>query len=304
MWACLRAASVLAVLLLALPLLAAADDAKGDKTKPDGQADKKPKRAQIDLDLPAPKGAKEADKNPAKAPAKGVDVPDPKGKNAPKDEKKVEKGDKAEKGEKKPRLVHGPVFMGKLKEMDSNSQKNFTVEIQIPVPSPEGQKALLQAQAGWAQRQAQLLRTADPRQRYQQAMQLQADIAKETPRLQAGLVKLQPLDVQLRAADNIRVRTAFPPFDYDEKGRPKVYTRKELKEMKGPENLPGFTAEYEALRAGQMVQVFLVKNQPDPGGKKGKARPKAKINLDDDPELARERRLEVIMIVILAEPKN
>src|SRR5206468_1383639 len=48
-------------------------------------------------------------------------------------------------------------------------------------------------------------------------------------------------DVELQAADDIKVRIPKPPPAFDDKGRPKKYSEKELRELKGPGNLPGYT---------------------------------------------------------------
>jgi hypothetical protein len=258
--------------------------------------------------LLADDNTKKADTKPAikdevkKDDAKKKD--DPEFKKSGKTTKK--EADPEKKAEKKEKLVWGATFQGKVKNMDANSQKNFSIEVQIPVPNPEGQQALLRSQASWSQRQAQILtnRNLNAAQRQQQLTQLNIDIQRAMPGLQAGLVKLQPKEVPVRASDNpaMRVRTIAPVPDYDEKGNIKKLTKKELQELKGPENLPGYTAEFEALHAGQFVQVYLAKNQPNPVPKAGAKAPPLK--LDDDANLGDPNRLEVVMIVIMAEPKD
>src|SRR5207244_3200625 len=67
-------------------------------------------------------------------------------------------------------------------------------------------------------------------------------------------------DIELRAADEMKVRVLNPPVDYDDKGRPKKYTAKELKELKGPDtSLPGYAGDLESLRPNQVVKVYLKK---------------------------------------------
>ena len=296
MRACLRGLGVLVVALAVLPLLAAQEAVKKKTAKDEIEAQKADKADKAD--------AKDAADTKTKTKKKGEDT-----------EKKTEKKEK---------LVYGASFPGKLKEMDANSQKNFTVEVQIPVPNPDGQRNLFNAQQNWQRRQFDISRNRNRAQAAQQMQQLQFDIAREMPKLQAGLVKMEPKDVKLQAAENMRVRTVNLPLDYDEKGNVKKYTKKELEELRGPEkNLPGYKAEFEALRAGQYVQVFLAKNEKNPvpkakgakggakdggaaalpppgGGGAGKA---AKLPGDDDVNIG-EQRPSVVMIVIVAEPKE
>lgn len=300
MRACLRAAGVLLLALAAVPLVAAQDEAK-KKTdaKPGVQAgtddpDAKPAAKAGKGDPDAKPAAKDDAKKGAKAAKKKGDDKDDKTAGKKKDDDKS--------ADKKEKITWGASFPGKLKEMDASSQKNFTVEVQVPVPNPEGIAALTNAQADWQRRRIQILANRNPLQRAQQLAQLQRDMAVSMGRLQAGTIKYQGQEIRLRAAENIRVRTASFPAEYDDKGRLKRPTKEELKELKGPENLPGWTAEFESLRAGQYVQVFLARNQANPApnakGAKG-VLPKAP-KLDDDASLDQQRP-EVIMIVIVAE---
>jgi hypothetical protein len=304
MRACLRGAGILSAVLLILPLLAA-DDAKDAKKKDDAK------------------------------PAAQADKAKPDAKDAKKSDKTAKKDDKDKKAEKKEKFVWGASFTGKLKEMDANSQKEFTVEVQIQVPNPQGIQDYINAQAGWQRHKVEIIQAQrnNPVEMARQLAQYNQDIARALPNHLANTVKSHPLDVKVRAADNIRVRTWGPPLDYDEKGNVKKYTKKELKELKGPENLPGYKAEYEALHAGQVVTVYLARKEPNPVPKSakpltGKFDPKAgkapAIKLDDDktaaktdkagkagiklnqddPQAAEARRPEVVMIVIMAEPKE
>ncbi len=96
--------------------------------------------------------------------------------------------------------------------------------------------------------------------------------------------------VELPHADEIKIRTLNPPPAFDEKGRLKRYTPKELQELKGPDRrLPGYTAEAADLRPGQVVEVQLVRKVGRPKNPKDKA------------EVA-EYDPKVNLIVILSEP--
>lgn len=71
--------------------------------------------------------------------------------------------------------------------------------------------------------------------------------------------------VELQASDDVMVRQAVPPIDYDDKGNIKRYSAKELKDLKGPGNNWGYTADFDALKQGQIVEVFLFRKVPPPG---------------------------------------
>jgi hypothetical protein len=102
-------------------------------------------------------------------------------------------------------------------------------------------------------------------------------------------------DYELKPADDMKVRLANPPAAFDEKGKPKRYTAKELKELKGEGNLPGYQAGLESLRANQVVTVYL-------SAKKRAAPPKKGKELDK--ETLEESKPVVRMVVIMAEPRN
>jgi hypothetical protein len=254
---------------------------------------------------------KNADAKPGvKAGKDDADVKDEVKKTDKTTKKEKEKDEDLEKkAEKKEKLVYGANFTAKLKEMDANSQKDFTLEMKIPVPNPQGIQDLANAQNSWAQRQAQIQQAFFQNKNFQQRARdlfnLQQQIQRDYPRLQANTMKLESKDFKVRAADNIRVRAIAPPLDYDDKGNVKKYTKKELEALKGPDKkLPGYTAEYEALHAGQIVHVYLAKNEANPvKGKGAKAGGGIKLNPDDDAGIG-EHRPQVVMIVILAEPKD
>ena len=103
-------------------------------------------------------------------------------------------------------------------------------------------------------------------------------------------------DVELQAADDIKVRIPKPPPAFDDKGRPKKYSEKELRELKGPGNLPGYTGDFENVRPGQVVQVYL-------GKKKEALKPQPKKKKGEDQE-APDNKPQATMIVILLDPQT
>ena len=65
-------------------------------------------------------------------------------------------------------------------------------------------------------------------------------------------------EVDFRAADAVKVRVVDPPAKFDDKGNPVVYTKAELKELKGKDvDLPGYEAAPDALKTGDTVKVTL-----------------------------------------------
>lgn len=107
-------------------------------------------------------------------------------------------------------------------------------------------------------------------------------IVKE-PYLNGKNIDYRDKEVEVEASDELVVRTEILPVRFDEKGNPrsKAYTAKELKELKGTDKtLPGYGADVDSLKPGQIVNVFL--------GKKANAG-------KNDPVV-------IVMICILAEP--
>ncbi|MFO0967435.1 MAG: hypothetical protein U0793_17890 [Gemmataceae bacterium] len=65
-------------------------------------------------------------------------------------------------------------------------------------------------------------------------------------------------DYEFDLSDKLVVRWNQPPFQYDDKGEVKTYTKEELAEMRGKDpKIPGYKAKIEELLAGQTVKIFL-----------------------------------------------
>jgi hypothetical protein len=218
------------------------------------------------------KAAKDKEKDKAKEPAKGEDDP-----------KKADKDKKTDKAKEPPeeKLVYGQVLKAKLKRMDANSAREFTIE----VPTLD-KKKVIELEI-WKQQQL-------------------ADIARQAPQNVAGRVAqyknelaqksiYSMVDQDVRAADNMKVRSNFPPVVYDDRGNLKQWKQKELAALRGKTKLPGYPAEFDALRPGQFVEVYMAKTKTPTAKGKG-------IKLDD--EDLRDRP-EVVMVLILQEaPKR
>ncbi|HEY7422878.1 MAG TPA: hypothetical protein VH682_01335 [Gemmataceae bacterium] len=116
---------------------------------------------------------------------------------------------------------------------------------------------------------------------------------------QAGLYTMQSVqkDYELQATDDVKVRMHNPPAQFDDKGRIKRYTQKELKELRGNDKQPGFPAEFSDLKQDQIVQVTLIR-------KKGAPRTPVRKGKDVDPDLLNDFLPQMSTIIILAEPKG
>ena len=112
-------------------------------------------------------------------------------------------------------------------------------------------------------------------------------------------------DIELLLKDDVKIRQFNPPEAFDDKGRPKKYSNKELKELKGDDlKTPGYPADFSDLINQSIVNVTLMQKPQKPvrGGNSGMAGVAGK---KDDPELAREMRPKIASIVIMGRmPDN
>jgi hypothetical protein len=230
--------------------------------------------------------AQEKKGDDAKADKKDIDAKDPEKKDTPKEPK--------EKKEKKPveeKPEHGAVIKTKIVSMKADSARDFTIEMAMPDPQ---KIASLQM---WSFQQMQSLMGGDPRTRgqrmYQYQMQLAIKQANET-------TTMKPFEV--RAAEKCKVRTMFLPLEYDDTGKIKKRTRQELAELKGKSKLPGYPADFDLLKIGQYVELYLAKPAAAPKGSAPAAKNKNKKKKDEDDPDVPIAVPEVVMIVIWAEP--
>jgi hypothetical protein len=221
--------------------------------------------------------------------------------------------DKKDAAKDKPKVQQGGVLTAKVVNVEAQ-QKSFTVQVEMPVMRAAGgyagagnlqaYQALLQQQQQLMQQQMQIMQIRNPAQRMLALRQLavQAQQQRVATPGQAGSplqVTKVPKDIDLRAIDEMKVRVLDLPVEFDEKGKAKKWTRKEIAERKGPDpSLPGYTADFDNIKAGQIVKVYLVKQKPAP---KPVAKGKDKVKDDDEPV---DKRQEVWMVVILGEPKQ
>jgi hypothetical protein len=167
-----------------------------------------------------------------------------------------------------------------------------SVTLRYLEPNLQAQANLLRQQQNLLQQQAQIMQTRNPIQR----QQLLAQLANQARQQQQNLFTVREIkkDFEFKTGPDMKVRVLQLPRDFDEKGNPKKYTAKELKELKGDPKLPGYTAEQDSLRANQIVLVYLV----------GKKKPPPKKGEEPDKDALEDNKPMIRMIVILAEPKD
>jgi hypothetical protein len=207
----------------------------------------------------------------------------------------ADKDDK--KDDKKPegdRLVSLGQVAGVLTSM-GGSESGYTIKVTLHVvqPNPQAQLELLRKNQHLVQRQIQIMNNRNWVQRQQQMLQLLRD-AQQAP-TNLFTVKEVQQDVKASPAEDMKVRLSQPPAAFDDKGNIKKYTVKELKELKGPDNLPGYTGTLEDLKTNQLVLVYLARKPLKAGDK-----PKEK---DADKVLDKDNPLLIRMIVVLGDKK-
>jgi hypothetical protein len=108
-------------------------------------------------------------------------------------------------------------------------------------------------------RQYQIYRNPNPFQRQQQLLNL----AREVQQAQRNLFTIRETnrDFELQPADQMKVRTTRPDPGFDDRGNIRALTPELLKELRGKENLPGFTAQASDLQTGQTVLVVVAREQ-------------------------------------------
>jgi hypothetical protein len=67
------------------------------------------------------------------------------------------------------------------------------------------------------------------------------------------------VDFELETDGDTIIRTEVLAEQYDDKGKPKKFTKEELKELKGDPKLPGYKAEYGDVKQGEIVKVVFAK---------------------------------------------
>ena len=111
------------------------------------------------------------------------------------------------------------------------------------------------------------------------------------------------VNVNIEMSPDVKIRTKFLPFAYDDMGEPKKYTREELKELKGPNaKALGYKAELDALKVGQDIQVTLAKVKDNVPGSLGDDKTtETKDSTAKTPKTKPQTRLLATKVLILKE---
>jgi hypothetical protein len=189
----------------------------------------------------------------------------PADKNAPKTEKEALN-----------KMHVGGEITGKLIQW-GNSEKGFTVQVPITYYTlNEGEaRAAAQAQINLAKAKT-----------VQDAINAKNDMLYHQARIYSPQKK--DVNIDFTPAAEMKVRTLHPMV-YDDKGKPKKLSRKELDELKGPDKkLPGYTADIGDVKQEMVVTVYIEKKKAT----------KAK---DKDEKALTDLKPEALMVVIVAD---
>lgn len=168
---------------------------------------------------------------------------------------------------------------GKLTVWGS-SDKGFTVQVTLVyyVVNEGEYRALLQSQVDLAKARS-----------IQDLYNAKKAMADHQSRLYTE--KKETVNVDFTPAAEMKVRIKYP-MEYDDKGKPKKLTSKELAARKGPDKkLPGYTADASDVKQDMIVKVYIEKKKPT----------KTKSKDKDDKTLT-DTKPEALMLLILADP--
>ena len=85
------------------------------------------------------------------------------------------------------------------------------------------------------------------------------------------------------------MRALTPPIEFDDQGFQKKWTKKELEAKKDKTGLPGYPADFDALKSGQYVDIYMAKVAPPTKKKKAP---------DDEAPAAADRKEFVMMVIV------
>lgn len=141
-------------------------------------------------------------------------------------------------------------------------------------PNRPVQVQYLRLQRQMMVRQAAIMRARNPGERQRQLRRLIRD-ARQLQRSRLNLFRIREVkkSITLPLADDVKVRYPRPPEAFDNKGRIKRYTPAELRELKGPGNLPGFPSDRSILTSGQTVYVCIARPVRRKGEPRGATKP-------------------------------
>jgi hypothetical protein len=173
-------------------------------------------------------------------------------------------------------LVNKTDINGKLVHVEGPG-KGIRVQIQVP-------KLDMNVMNTINNLTRQLYTTRDPNT----IRSLQTQIAQNKAKMYTNENK----DVDIEPGEDVKVVAANPPIAFDDKGKIKKYTSKELAELKDDPKSKYFKADFDSLKPGQYVTVTV-------GWKKDAVKPKFGKEKEAD---WGDNKPIAIKIIIVAEP--
>lgn len=184
--------------------------------------------------------------------------------------------------EAKEKLLASGQLIGRVVGFDRDRQLlTLDVTLRYLVPNVEA----LARQVELRKQLAEALGIADAAERLDRVREVRNDMIANQAELLS--VEEQEVTLTLPTAEDLTTRVLEPPPAFDDKGKYRRYTAKELKELKGPGNLPGYHADPADIQNDQTVRVYLARRAPPKLVKKGEAAPQPFVS----------------MLLILAQPE-
>jgi hypothetical protein len=210
-------------------------------------------------------------------------------------------------------------FTGILKSVPG-SDRMFTLEVQTNQLIPTNRRIrgtaarsnrLLSLQNQLNNAQGQLARAKSVKQRNSamaRIVRLQVQLNNAITRaVRAGTipqgyrVKVVTNQIDFQAMETVKVRTMVLPEQFDDKGKPRKYTREELNALKGKDrNLVGYESSLEKLEVNQTLTVSLTPVKKSSPPKTAQADKNKDLDKDLDKEDG-EKKMQVKLIVIKKE---
>lgn len=142
-----------------------------------------------------------------------------------------------------------------------------------------------------------------------QYAQLSAQLAKAggavntDPNNQPFITVTNTKDFDLEIMEKVVYRKLNLPFEYDDMGNVKTYTKEEKEELRGDDKTkPGYTAKFEEFRAGQDVKLSLTPPKKKEKDKDAEEKPKDKDAPKEPEEVLRPTINMVVMTKDNAAP--
>lgn len=146
----------------------------------------------------------------------------------------------------KSQLVKAGEVLGKVVKVDA-TEKTITVRTLVLDPHIADLNRQLQMQNF----------NTNPIDRVRQIANIQVQLAQA----QQHPYKADGPEVVFQALDDVKIRVAEPPVQYDDKGNPKKLTYYERKALKGRGNSWGYPSDFDSLKNDQIVTILALKKK-------------------------------------------